>query len=418
MRFLSDWRIFATISAGLFVALGVSAGPATAQTVDHFTCYKAKTASGTPKFTGQDVHVIDAIRNSNGTVKKPNFLCAPADKNGEDPTAPAHPNHSEGYQFKPLTKFTAVTNQQVIDQLGSHILDIKKPTHLMVPTAKSLVASPPPLVAPALDHFQCYQVKGTKGAVKFVKQSVTVEDQFGTMTVELKKPAHLCIPVDKNDETPGAGNHAGHLLCYQAKQTSQPKFAKLDTVYTANQFGAEILAVTKPYEVCLPAIRPGIGLTPTPTVTATPPPTATPTPTRTATPTGTATPTATPTPIFPCGNEVIDGGEECDGNAPSACPGTCTIDCTCPVCGDDSTNQSNEECDGLDDAACPGFCQRTAGARACAIRSIRASACTPSRTTTSRSSIRRPTPVGASTWRSRRCRRTTTTSRSTRPITI
>jgi len=31
-----------------------------------------------------------------------------------------------------------------------------------------------------------------------------------------------------------------------------------------------------------------------------------------------------------CGDGVVTGGEACDGAAPSACPGTCRADCTCP----------------------------------------------------------------------------------------
>ncbi len=61
-----------------------------------------------------------------------------------------------------------------------------------------------------------------------------------------------------------------------------------------------------------------------------------------------------------CGNGVQDPGEECDTLDDTACPGACTLNCTCaptPMCGDGIVNQAGEICDGLDDAACPGACQ-------------------------------------------------------------
>ena len=57
----------------------------------------------------------------------------------------------------------------------------------------------------------------------------------------------------------------------------------------------------------------------------------------------------------PCGNNVREGIETCDGTDDSACPGNCQADCSCPVCGD-NVREGSEECDGTDDAACPGLC--------------------------------------------------------------
>src|SRR6185369_13004606 len=105
--------------------------------------------------------------------------------------------------------------------------------------------------------------------------------------VQVKKPSRLCVPVNKNNEEPGAETHADHLLCYQVKQTSFPRFVTVSPLFVNDQFGPETLDARKPKELCVPALRNPVAptVTPTPTVTAT------------ATPGGatfTATPTVTP----------------------------------------------------------------------------------------------------------------------------
>jgi len=57
-----------------------------------------------------------------------------------------------------------------------------------------------------------------------------------------------------------------------------------------------------------------------------------------------------------CGNNIIEGTEQCDGTADDACPGQCQADCTCPECGNNII-EGTEQCDGTADDACPGQCQ-------------------------------------------------------------
>jgi hypothetical protein len=82
--------------------------------LDHFTCYKAGATSGSVKFLGipnpPGVSLIDEFRSSQVVVKKPKFLCAPTDKNGEDPTAPTHAEHLKMYQIKDPLKPVLPTN--------------------------------------------------------------------------------------------------------------------------------------------------------------------------------------------------------------------------------------------------------------------------------------------------------------------
>ena len=214
------------VTLGVLAVAAVWSASAAAAT-DHFSCYITKTTSGATRFVPvPGVTLVDAFRASTVEVKKPKFLCAPANKNGEDPTAPSHPDHLTDFQIKPGVKFTPALAQHVVDQFGSLTVDLKKAYSLQVPSAKSLSASPPPPSSPSVDHFQCYGIKVTSNTPKFVPvPGVTVEDQFGTRTVEVKKPRRLCAPVNKNNEAPAAPQHADHLMCYLVKQTSFPPFA-------------------------------------------------------------------------------------------------------------------------------------------------------------------------------------------------
>jgi hypothetical protein len=278
-----------------------SASIALAQgTLDRFECYKARSSKSFPAFVGvPGLTLIDQFGSQLVDVQKPAILCNPANVAGNDFTAPSHDEHLETYKIKRLSgqpKFVQIRNQAVTDELGTLTVDVKKPVRLMVPSAKELLASPPPLSSPVTDHFTCYSVKISKGTPKFLPMlNVPVDDQFGGHFIDIKKPSVLCVATDKNGEEPGAENHNEHLLCYKTKLRSP--FTPALQAHTDNQFGIEVIDALKPAEVCIPALVNPVP-TPTPTVTATPTPTATATITVTATPTATPTETATPTPTI------------------------------------------------------------------------------------------------------------------------
>ena len=249
----------------------------------HFTCYEIKPF----RFTRvQNVSLVDQYGSSTVDVDRPNKLCAPANKNDEDPTAPTDPDHLTS--FKITHTSVKRTNQVVVNQFGTIKLDVVKSDLLFVPTAKSLVAPAPPSPAnPDIDHFQCYKVKRSRGTSKFVKiTGVKVDDQFGTGTIDLIKPVHLCTPVNKNNEEPGAETHVDHLLCYKVKAR-----APFNTkhVWLGNQFGPFTdLLLTRRQEFCVPSLK-----NPPPTTTTTSTTTTTTTSTTTTSTTTTSTTTTT-----------------------------------------------------------------------------------------------------------------------------
>jgi len=225
--------------------------------LDDFLCYKAKVTSGTPKFVGTSVHLVDDFEDQMFSVVKPRQLCTPADKqDGNGTVDPA--THIESYQIRSLSgTHTRQHDIRVNNQLAieTHV-DTVRPDILFVPTAKNLASFPPPPDNNVInvDHYKCYKIKTTSGTPKFPKGvSVQATDQFTATpkTLQLRKPRHLCIPVDKNDE--GVKNSSASLLCYSAKPAT--KFSKRTGLYLANQFGQLRLDAVKEGEFCIPSTR-------------------------------------------------------------------------------------------------------------------------------------------------------------------
>jgi cysteine-rich repeat protein len=339
---------------------------AVAATLNHFLCYQI--SRGTIR---EDVALTtNQFGSTSAVVRRAQRLCAPADKENEDPTAPGDVDHLTGYSLGIRSAFTERRHQVIVNQFGTLVADLIRPDALFVPTGKSRVA-PPAAYAPAIDHFECFRTVHAR----FRRSGVDVVDQFGTRTVNVRRPARFCVPVDKNGS--GITDPDASLMCYRVNGTPRVNGSH---VFTTNQFGDDEYDVGAVRELCVPSqLNPG-GPTATPAVTSTPAPTSTPgetqtpeatetpdvtatptatqtaTPTETATPTGTptatetATPTATPTPG--CGNGAIDDGEDCDDGNTDACDG-CSPTCTTEHCGDGTTCPP-EECDDGNASDCDG----------------------------------------------------------------
>lgn len=222
---------------------------------DPYLCYKAAPSKGHAKFVARaGVALIDDFRDSTVTVKKPTLVCAPTSHDGVPATAPTHPDHLVDYQITPVQKFTKLLDRGVRDRFGTLRVDVVKPRALQVPAA--LVPAGPAIApaAPEIDAFQCYDVKTAKGAPKFaVVPGIALGDRFGGMTVELKKPRRLCAPVDVDGTEPSAPGHPDHLLCYQVKPTSLPKFLRRGPLFASDLLGPTTLDAVKPAELCVPA---------------------------------------------------------------------------------------------------------------------------------------------------------------------
>jgi hypothetical protein len=232
--------------------------PAPADAVlDHFTCYRSRTATGTPKFVPRpEMRLADRFGAKRIIFFAYERLCTPTNKNGEDPSALLHPDHLAGYQTRnEVPHFERVHGLTVQNQFGALTVDLTKPVRVLVPTAKSLSMPPPVPASPALDHFTCYKTRRSAGAAKFTPiLGVALQDQLGTLLVDVKQAKALCVPTDKNDESPGAASHPDQLMCYTIKRAEgSTPFETLTPVYIANQLGPSTVTVRTPSELCVPS---------------------------------------------------------------------------------------------------------------------------------------------------------------------
>ena len=216
---------------------------ATPQPLDPFQCYEIHR----PPLNRTGVLLEDQFGPSTATIKRAKRICAPANVAGGDSTATTHPGHLTSYTIKQTSsRFTPIKGVTVTDQFGSLVVTVKKPDRLLVPTAKSLTAQPGPLQDP-LDHFKCYRLS----AARFRRAGITVETQFGPLTVDIKKPLHLCAPVNKNGEDPSAPGHPDHLMCYLVRGPRPVQ----KTVFTDNQFGQDSFEFFGPRELCVSSTK-------------------------------------------------------------------------------------------------------------------------------------------------------------------
>jgi hypothetical protein len=246
-----------------------------APVLDHFQCYDIHRPA-----TGEDVTLADRFGPSNVRVIRPRRICAPASKNGENPGAPQADDHLTAYKIRQTSpRFERELDQLVVNQFGELRVDLVRPEQLLVPTGKSLGSDPLPAYVAGIDHFKCYRAKRPN----FREFAIQIEDQFGMLTLDIKRPMRFCAAANKNGE--GVNDLSSGLMCYRTRTRQRPIRG---TINTTNQFADDIgFQFFGPRELCVPS-----QLNPT-EATATPITTATPVFTQTD-----ATPTTTPTPVF------------------------------------------------------------------------------------------------------------------------
>jgi hypothetical protein len=242
------------------------------------------------------VTLAGALGSAGYDVKKVAALLLPADKN----SGGVHDSvtHLAEYAVKPSkgsAKFVPPAPIHVLNQCSDVLLTAKKPTSLLVPTAKNLTSPvDPPLEANhQLDHFLCYAAKSQTKLAKGVQ--VDAADQFQSRRYDLDKITKLCVPVAKSGSpvflkgdakgtpatlSPASIRHPeGLLVCYQASLATseipqlgcgpvdpkskgtkivpkQPKHAPRLGIFVANQLGALRLDSKQEVELCVPSLLP------------------------------------------------------------------------------------------------------------------------------------------------------------------
>ncbi|MCC6765147.1 MAG: PD40 domain-containing protein [Deltaproteobacteria bacterium] len=223
----------------------------TPNALDRFHCYGVRAPGGAP---GKTVTLVDRFGTTQVGVADPRRVCNPANVDGSDPSAPSHPGHLLGYRVRRNGPIVPLPRrQEITNQFGTITVDLVRPELLLVPSAKSLAGPPPPLNPVTVDHFQCYRVTRARTRVK----GLAVADQLGSLHVDVKRPRRLCVPVDKNGETPGAEQHPALLACYDSRVANDSlPFEGPHELYVANQFGSVALDRLRPAELCVPSTLP------------------------------------------------------------------------------------------------------------------------------------------------------------------
>jgi len=210
--------------------------------VDHFQCYRARTSG----FGRRSVTLNDVFGTRSVTVRSPYDLCAPADKNAEDPAAPVSLDFLTSYRLSSSGP-QSISGVTATNQFGTVSLSVRSPRLLMVPTAVSETTPPASPDGAFLNHFTCYDVRANGPTPD--AGTVTVQTAFETVQIQPRKPKKLCVPTSKNDE-PIVPSSPENLLCYQTK--SKGSLNPAPNLFLANQFGSQTQRLGQRRDFCVP----------------------------------------------------------------------------------------------------------------------------------------------------------------------
>ncbi|HZR84717.1 MAG TPA: PQQ-dependent sugar dehydrogenase [Candidatus Binatia bacterium] len=228
--------------------------------VDNYMCYRATLAVGQPKLPlGTQVQLEDQFDASPQTfdVKKAISICNPAQRNGSPYVHQMA--HQEGFSIKAAkgsAKFVQ-SDHTTVDAFDGRTLTLTGPSHLLVPSSKvDGTGGAPPFSDPSVDHYKCYKAKLAKGSAKFTPPvSPIVTDQFyaSGQTFDVKRVTKLCTPVAADGSV--VNLPASHLVCYQVRLPAGTRFTSRMVSTNNPDFGDDLLKVTAPSELCVPALK-------------------------------------------------------------------------------------------------------------------------------------------------------------------
>lgn len=199
-------------------------------------CWKAKDLKN-PAFAKQEgVAVVDELASGTVDLLKPGYFCSPAGIGGQ-PVADADPRQC-CYKAKG-DKLAAAQAVQIEGATGGVLqLAVSKAAYVCEQCAGTPLESP----------LQCYKAKDLKSPAFGAQDGVDVTDGLATDTVDLQKPALLCLPAGLGGDP--VADPDGAQCCYKAKG------AKLDAAVTeavAGDAGGPLeLAVQSQALVCEP----------------------------------------------------------------------------------------------------------------------------------------------------------------------
>jgi hypothetical protein len=117
-----------------FLIVGVQAHAQNPRGVDptHYQCY---VVTSTERFSGKEVKLHDQFGETQVTLQKPNFICAPVRKDHSRPRDErTHFVCYHGFEGQSVNKRVRVQNQ-----FGNDVLGVGKPVFVCVPSLKAIV---------------------------------------------------------------------------------------------------------------------------------------------------------------------------------------------------------------------------------------------------------------------------------------
>jgi CSLREA domain-containing protein len=163
-----------------------------------------------------------------------------------------------GYHIKEAKgtlKHVPRKNIQVDDDVQPVTVDTITPDRLLVPSTLSLTGPVDPLGPNEDDHYECYQVRLSKGAQPFpTSLQVWFHDPSTSLprVFDVKQPSCLCLAASVNDR---AIHHPdSHRMCYHVRPAKgQLPYIPVTGVHLNNEFGPAQGTAVKEQELCVPA---------------------------------------------------------------------------------------------------------------------------------------------------------------------
>ena len=174
-------------------------------------------------------------------------LCNPVSKNDGKIVNPKA--HLTCYATRDAAGTFKPRRVRVVNQFGTGTLQVLRPASLCVPSLKRLGRPRPSGKPPQalLDHFRCYDVKP-----RDVNVTVRLHDQFATTKTRVLRVTTLCNPVRKvkGDSVAKVRRPRAHLVCYAIRDTS-----RRHRVTIRNQFETARLRTSRALTLCLPSLK-------------------------------------------------------------------------------------------------------------------------------------------------------------------
>ena len=123
-------------------------------------------------------------------------------------------------------------------------------TAIAVTTTTVLSPTTTTTLPTSLDRFNCYKVRDLRNPHFVPRNDVSLTDQFGTTTVDVRKPYLLCAPASQDGSA--VSNPSTHLCCYR---TRAPGLGSPARAETTDVFGSLQVIVRRSSLVCEPCSK-------------------------------------------------------------------------------------------------------------------------------------------------------------------